>query len=157
LNSEQLVGDMLVYMSGWSWAFFIVLSKRLMSKHSAVEISSGAIASCTVFLAPAVLCVYLSGADLSVDPQGWVAIVYLGILCTSAATLLWAMGLEGISATASATIMLIEVITALVLSIGFLDESLGLAAGIGAALVMASIYLVTATGGPTERSSVKQI
>jgi drug/metabolite transporter (DMT)-like permease len=74
-------------------------------------------------------------------------------MCTSTAILLWAMGLEGVSATASATIMLIEVVTALVLSFLFLEEVLGDTAIVGAALVLAAIYLVAST--PGERSAVK--
>jgi drug/metabolite transporter (DMT)-like permease len=96
----------------------------------------------------------LTGADFSVEPAGWAAIVYLGLACTSAATLLWALGLEGVSATASATIMLIEVLTALIISIGLLEETLSSAAAVGAALVLAAIFLVAGTGSG-EKEAIK--
>jgi drug/metabolite transporter (DMT)-like permease len=64
-------------------------------------------------------------------------------MCTSVATLLWAMGLEGVSATASATIMLVEVITALAIAAALLGETMGAAAISGAALILAAIYLVS--------------
>jgi drug/metabolite transporter (DMT)-like permease len=73
-------------------------------------------------------------------------ILYLGLFCTSIATLLWAMGLEGVSATASATIMLIEVLTALTLSIGVLGETMSVAAAFGGVLVLLAIFLVAGTG-----------
>ena len=155
LDPDHLKGDITVFLAGWSWAFFIVLGKRLLSRHSAVEISSGAILSCAIFLIPAVVYVAVAGADLSIEPMGWMSIVYLGLACTSIATLLWAMGLEGISATASATIMLIEVLTALVISFGPLGESMKAMGLVGAALVMISMYLVTAESKDVEKGSVK--
>jgi drug/metabolite transporter (DMT)-like permease len=139
---NELPGDMMVYLAGWSWAFFIVLSKKMMSNYNGVQISSGAILSCMIFLVPAVLYVYGTGADMTVEPIGWACVLYLGLFCTSIATLLWALGLEGVSATASATIMLVEVVTALVISIGLLKETMESVAIVGGLLVLAAIYLV---------------
>ena len=143
----QIVGDVIVYIAGWSWAFFIILNKKMLSEHTGVEISSAAIATCAIWLTiPAAYLQFTGGGDFSIKPLGLVAIVYLGLFCTSIATLLWAMGLEGVSATASATIMLVEVLTALAISIGWLEETLSAAAVAGAVMVMLAIYLVAGTG-----------
>jgi drug/metabolite transporter (DMT)-like permease len=143
---NQLPGDIIVFMAGWSWAFFIVLNKKLLDKHTGIELSSAAIVTCLVWLTLPTGYLFLTGADFSVQTNGWAAIVYLGLACTSAAILLWALGLEGVSATASATIMLIEVLTALAISFTLLNETMSAAAALGAALVLAAIYLVAATG-----------
>ncbi len=145
-DPDQLVGDIIVFMAGWSWAFFIVLNKKLLDKHTGVELSSAAIVTCMVWLTLPTGYLFLTGADFSIQANGWAAIIYLGLACTSVATLLWALGLEGVSATASATIMLIEVLTALAISFTLLDETMSAAAALGAALVLAAIYLVAATG-----------
>jgi drug/metabolite transporter (DMT)-like permease len=151
---NELPGDVMVYLAGWSWAFFIVLSKKMMKNYNGVQISSGAISSCMLFLAPAVAYVYLTGADMSVEPLGWACVLYLGLFCTSIATLLWALGLEGVSATASATIMLVEVVTALAISIGLMGESMESVAVIGGLLVLAAIYLV-ASSSKADTGTVK--
>lgn len=145
-DPDQILGDIMVYVAGWSWAFFIVYNKRMLGKYSGVEISSAAIATCAVWLVLPTIYLFFTGADFSIEPTGWLAILYLGLFCTSIATLLWAMGLEGVSATASATIMLVEVLTALVLSIGLLKESMSVAATFGGVLVLLAIYLVAGTG-----------
>ena len=145
-DPKQIVGDVLVYLAGWSWAFFIVFNKKMLSRYSGVEISSAAITTCAVWLVLPSSFLFATGADFSIEPLGWMMVVYLGLFCTSVATLLWALGLEGVSATASATIMLIEVVTALVLSITLLKETLSVAATFGAVLVMLAIYLVSGTG-----------
>jgi drug/metabolite transporter (DMT)-like permease len=156
-DSEQLIGDVIVYVAGWSWAFFIILTKKLLDKHNGIEISSAAIATCMAWLTiPTVYLLVTGGGDFSIEPLGWVAIAYLGLFCTSIATLLWALGLEGVSGTESATIMLIEVVTALILAIGLLGESMSLAATFGGALVMLAIFLVAGTGAG-EREPVKSV
>ena len=142
-NESEFVGDIMVFLAGWLWAFFIVLNKKLLSKHNAIELSTGAIVTSAVWLAIPVTYVSLAGADLTIEPMGWASIVYLGIFCTSVATLLWAMGLEGVSATSSATIMLLEILTALAISIALLEESLRPLAIAGASFVLIAIYLVS--------------
>lgn len=143
---DEFLGDVVVYLSGWGWAFYIVLNKGLLARYTAIEISTAAIVTSAVWLAAPVAYLGASGADFTIEPMAWVAIVYLGIACTSVAMLLWAMGLEGVSATASATIMLLEIVTALVISITMLDETLEQLAIVGAALILAAVYLVASTG-----------
>jgi len=156
-DTDQLIGDVIVYTAGWSWAFFIILNKKMLVKHNGVEISSAAITTCMVWLTiPTVYLVMTGGGDFSIDPLGWVAVAYLGIFCTSVATLLWALGLEGVSGTESATIMLIEVVTALILAIGLLGETMSAAAAFGGGLVMLAIFLVAGTGAG-EKEPVKSV
>lgn len=151
-SRSEFIGDMMVYGCGWLWAFFIVLNKKILTKYTAVEISSSAIVTSAVWLLIPVIYLYLTGADFTVEAQAWAAIAYLGVFCTSIAILLWAMGLEGVSATSSATIMLLEIVTALVISISLLNETLRPFAALGAALVLAAIYLV-ASGEDRSKST----
>ena len=153
-NMDQLPGDIIVYIAGWAWAFFIIFNKKMLDKYTGLEVSTAAIVTCTVWLTIPAACLAATGADLSVEPLGWASAVYLGLFCTTLATLLWAMGLEGVSATASATIMLVEVVTALILAIVLLKETLSAAAVVGAGFVLMSIVLVAGTGGG-ERPPVK--
>jgi len=153
-DMAQLPGDVIVYLAGWSWAFFIIFSKKMLTHHSGLEVSSAAILACTVWLVVPMGYLALTGADFSVAPLGWAGAVYLALFCTTMATLLWAMGLEGVSATASATIMLVEVVTALVISITLLKETMSAAAVAGGAFVLLAIVLVAGTNGG-EKPSVK--
>jgi len=150
----QLPGDIIVYMAGWAWAFFIIFNKKMLDRHTGIEVSSAAIVTCTVWLAIPMVFAAWTGSDMSVEPLGWAGAAYLALFCTTLATLLWAMGLEGVSATASAAIMLIEIVTALAISIVLLGETLSAAAAMGAGLVLASIVLVAGTG-VGERPAVK--
>jgi drug/metabolite transporter (DMT)-like permease len=145
-DPEEIVGDVLVYVAGWCWAFFIIFNKKMLDKHDGVEVGSAAIVTCAAWLTLPTAYLAATGADLSIEGPGWLLIVYLGLFCTFAATLLWASGLEGVTATASATIMLVEVLTALAISILLLKETMSPAAVVGCVVVLASIYLVAGTG-----------
>ncbi len=153
-DMAQLPGDIIVYIAGWSWAFFIIFSKKMLENHSGIEVSSAAILTCTIWLAVPMGYLALTGADFSVSPLGWVGAAYLALFCTTMATLLWAMGLEGVSATASATIMLVEVITALVIAVLLLKETMSTAAVIGGGFVLVAIVLVAGTNGG-EKEEIK--
>jgi drug/metabolite transporter (DMT)-like permease len=153
-TESEFVGDIIVFVAGWLWAFFIVLNKKLLTRHSAIELSTGAIVTSAVWLTIPVACLAVVGADFTIEPLGWASIVYLGIFCTSIATLLWAMGLQGMSATSSATIMLLEIITALAISLALLEESLRTVAMIGASFVLVAIYLVSSGERRTGIASV---
>lgn len=153
-TESEFVGDIIVFIAGWLWAFFIVLNKKLLTRHNAIELSTGAIVTSAVWLTIPVAYLAVVGADFTIEPLGWASIVYLGIFCTSVATLLWAMGLQGVSATSSATIMLLEIITALAISIALLEESLRTVAMIGASFVLVAIYLVSSGERRTEITSV---
>ena len=153
LRESEFVGDMFVYLAGWLWAFFIVFNKRLLERYNAIELSTAAILTSTLWLTLPVVYLGMNGADMTIEAPAWFAIAYLGVFCTSIATLLWAMGLEGVSATSSATIMLLEIIVALVISISLLEESLRTVAVVGAALVLAAVYLVASGEKSPEISS----
>lgn len=153
-DMSQLPGDIIVYLAGWAWAFFIIFNKKMLDHHSGLEVSSAAIVTCTVWLAAPMAYLALTGADLSIAPLGIAGAAYLALFCTTMATLLWALGLEGVSATASATIMLVEVVTALVISITLLEETMSPAAVAGGAMVLLAIALVAGTGAG-EKPSVK--
>jgi drug/metabolite transporter (DMT)-like permease len=153
-DRSEFVGDLMVYGCGWLWAFFIVLNKKMLSRYTAVELSSSAILTSTVWLLIPLAYLYLAGADFTVEAPAWAAVIYLGVVCTSIAILLWAMGLEGVSATSSATIMLLEIVTALVISMSLLEESLSPVAALGAALVLAAVYLVASKEGRSKSTSM---
>lgn len=155
-DPKEIVGDILVYVAGWSWAFFIIFNKKMLDKHDGVEVGSAAIITCAAWLTIPAVYVASTGADLSIEGPGWLFIVYLGLFCTFVATLLWASGLEGVSATASATIMLVEVLTALALSILLLKETMSPAAIVGCVMVLVAIFLVAGTGSG-EKEPVKAV
>jgi drug/metabolite transporter (DMT)-like permease len=140
IGGNQLLGDLMLFMSSACYTIFIVLSKRL----SAVSVGSAfaIVISITTFLAPVAL--LLGGVNLTqlkMGAAGWASIAYLGIACTVLAISLYLKGLKSTSASQSATLLLLELLTGLVLAALMLRESLGLFATIGVISISSAIFL----------------
>jgi drug/metabolite transporter (DMT)-like permease len=69
------------------------------------------------------------------------AMLYVGLLCTSVPTILWAMGLSSLSMTTSATVLMSESVFAVLLGAILLSEPLSPMTWFGAALVFAAIFM----------------
>lgn len=71
------------------------------------------------------------------------AVLFVGALCTSVPTLLWAKGLKSLTFVTSATILLSESVFAVVLGVAILGEPLTPLTVAGAAMVFAAIFLAS--------------
>ncbi len=143
LAKGQLLGDILVFLAGVSWAFFMVLNKRMVAQGVNASSLTGCVMTVTALIT---LPLYLSlgTTDLTmVEPIGWAIVLFTGVFCSAIAYFLWNQGLENLSVTVSALILLIEIVWALLLSFTLLNETLTLAGMIGACLILLSILLVS--------------
>ncbi|HVO77678.1 MAG TPA: DMT family transporter, partial [Methanomassiliicoccales archaeon] len=82
------------------------------------------------------------GQAAPLDAVGGLAILYLGIVCTGGAWLLYIMGLKGKGATDSSIILLLEIVFAMIFALIILGEVPGWPTLIGAVLIVVAIILV---------------
>lgn len=143
------LGGFILFAASLTYALFTVLSKRLgaLSTGSAFSI----MISVTVFLTP--VSVVLGGfnpLDLRLGSEGWLSVIYLGVVCTGVAIALYLEGLSAISASQSATLLLVELLTGLWLAATFLGESLNLPEITGTAAILAAMGLSALDGRSRE-------
>ena len=144
IRQEELLGDLMEFLSGVSTAIFIVAMKKLVKDINPFEASVAAIATSAVFLM--IPCAFLipSGMmDPRIDAGGIAPMLYLGLICTAMAYYLWAYGLKRLTATASSIIILLEVLTGILLSIALLGEIFTSLMIVGAAFMIAAIIMVS--------------
>lgn len=121
LGSGTVIGDLLLFGTSACYAVFIVLSKR----YGAVS-SVGAFAimvSVGIFLAP--VAIFLGGlnhTNLNIGLIGWSSVLYLGVPGSAIAVALYLKGLGSITASQSATLLLVQLLTGLFLAILILHE-----------------------------------
>ena len=138
-ESIPLAGVTLCLLAGLSYASYALVNQRM------VTIASPAAVTATVFSFAALLAipgaVGLSGApQLHVDD---VAIVlWLGVVSTGIAYLLFSYALVHISAATGVVLALAEPVTAFVLAILIVGEKPGAAGAIGLVAVLAGLWLV---------------
>jgi drug/metabolite transporter (DMT)-like permease len=121
IRGGGIVGDVFLFGASASFAFFIVLSKRLkaVSTGSALAV----IVTITFFLGPAALLFgKLNPLSLALGLNCWYSSLYMGIICTVVPMVLYLRGLRSISSSKSGTLLLLEALSGLALAIALLGE-----------------------------------
>jgi drug/metabolite transporter (DMT)-like permease len=146
-GSAEVLGDILVFMSGVMYAIFIVTVKKTLGKVDALEVSMAAIATSAVMLmVPCAVMVPAGLMDMRIDVGGIAPMLYLAIACTTIAYYLWAYGLKRLTATSSSIILLLEIVAGLLVSFSLLGEGLNSYAIVGAAFIIGATILVSDRG-----------
>ena len=89
---------------------------------------------------PAVLLALVTGSSPVTDAGSAAVVLYLGVVTTAIAYLLWSRGLETLSLGDTVTITLIEPVAASVLAVLVLGERLAPAGAIGVVAVLAGSW-----------------
>ena len=142
LSTVDVIGNLLVISAGILWAVFIIYNKPM------VEETDNLIQSMTWILLftmiPLLPIAAFSMENVFVSSwNAWLAIIYTAILCWVVPYYFWLKGLKNISPVTSAIVLLTEIIVAVAISTIFLGESLTVISGIGAALIIIAILLVS--------------
>jgi drug/metabolite transporter (DMT)-like permease len=149
-------GDLLVVASLVLALAWILLSKKLMEKHSPPVVTSYSILAGTAMLAVVVLGPWalsplthwkadpLPVAHLTVT--AWVALAISGLLCTATTTLLWNWGIHHVPASRAGVFLNIEPALGSWLGVRLLGEHLGPYAWAGGALILAAAIILTTRG-----------
>ncbi len=139
--SIDAAGVLLALSAGACYAAYATASKRLLTEglpHVAVM--------AVVFSAGAVLlCPLLAASDLGwlAEPRGAAVALELGLVATALAYVLFARGLAVVPVTSAATLSLAEPLTAGLLGVLVLGERLGVAALLGAVLMLGGLALAS--------------
>ncbi len=140
LSNGSFIGNALVFSGGIVWAFYIVYQKRLVNRRTEPFMTSAAVITTAAVTSIPLALVFGKLAPL--DAVGGLAILYLGVVCTGGAWLLYIMGLKGKGATDSSIILLLEIVFAMLFALIVLSEVPGWPTLIGAVLIVIAIILV---------------
>jgi len=134
------LGVGLAVVAGGSYATYTLASKRLLDDGHAPEgVMAALFGLGAVALAPVLL----------LGDSGWIAtggglalVLFLGVVPTAVAYVLFARGLRGLQASEAATITLAEPVTAAALGVWVLGERVTGGGALGAALVLGALVLL---------------
>jgi drug/metabolite transporter (DMT)-like permease len=128
-------GDLLVVLSMFAAIAWILISKRLMQRHSAVMVTAFVYWIGTVILAAVVITT--SGVpSLHYSSRVWVAVVEQGLFATASTTVLWNWGLKRVPASQAGIFVNLEPLVGAILGVSLLHEQLGVMALAGGALII---------------------
>lgn len=136
-----LGGDILVLTSMFAAVVWILVSKQLMVRHSAVAVSGVITIIGTVALAAWVLA--RNGLPpTTLSAATWLSVAALGLIATTMSTVLWNWGLAHTDAGKAGAFINLEPVVGAALGVWLLHESLGTTAVIGGVLIVAGALVV---------------
>jgi drug/metabolite transporter (DMT)-like permease len=141
-HGPSVYGDLLVVGSlivalGW-----ILLNKRLIERHPPLVVTAYVIITGTAMLA--VWVVLRDGPPpVNISGKAWFASAAAGLLATALSTSAWNWGLGRIPASEAGVFLNLEPLIGSVLGITLLGESLGPAAWVGGAAILAAAFILT--------------
>ena len=141
LAGGQFAGDVLVFVAGVVWAFYVVGAKRMVDRGGDYAALTAGILATTALLAAVPL--FFVGWPLPTNGIGWLGIAYLGLVPTFTPLLLYVASMRTISPTVSGLLILLEVVVAAVLSFLFLRDPFDAFTLAGGALILFGAYVVT--------------
>jgi len=155
-GEPSLTGDLMVVASLITSLAWILLSKKLMQKHSPPVVTAYTILSGAAMLAVWVLGPWLLSplTHSSVAPPpfahvsatAWIALAISGLFCTATTTLLWNWGIHRVPASRAGVFLNIEPALGSWLGVKLLGEHLGPHAWVGGGLILAAAVALTTRG-----------
>jgi DME family drug/metabolite transporter len=136
------LGVALALAAGGGYASYAVVARRLLRRgHAPVGVMAGSFGGGALLLLPVLM---LDDGAAVASGSAVVLALYLGLIPTALAYVLYARGLQVVSAAEATTVGLAEPLTASVLGAAVLGERLGPGAGLGALLVLAALFALAA-------------
>ena len=143
LNQGQTAADVLLIISGLTWAIFMIYNKKLVTNSTSATFQNMTLVLIFTFLSIAPFSVLAGPGFFALDGWAWAAIVWTAIVCWVLPYYLWLEGLKHLSASTSTILLLSEIIVAIVASIVVLKEPITIFSTIGAFLIVIAIALVS--------------
>ena len=134
-----LIGCIFVILSAACWAVYSIVGKRLLIKYDSFTVTTYAFALGTVFFLPIVFPEIIDIIQ-NISFNGWMAVLYLGLICSVFAYLAWFYVLSKNEAGSSAVFLNLIPLFAITLSF-FVGEVLTALFLIGAMLIIYGVYL----------------
>jgi DME family drug/metabolite transporter len=134
------LGVGLAVVAGGSYAAYTLASKRLLDDgHSPEGVMAALFGLGAVALAPVL---FLADTGPLGSAEGLALVLFLGVVPTALAYVLFARGLRGLRASEAATLTLAEPVTAAALGVFVLGEQVTDAGALGAALVLGALVVL---------------
>jgi DME family drug/metabolite transporter len=123
---------------GVSYATYAVMVKDVLRRVPPLTVAALTFTVSALCLLPVLLVEWPSA-----DARAWSLLVYLGVVPTAAAYILYVLGLRTTPVTVSGVLTLVEPLTATLLGVLFFGDRLGAAGALGAVLLFAAVAGLT--------------
>ena len=143
LNMSSMLGGISLVIAALTWALMSVLVKRIPSEYSQLVVTAYATLIAVAVLTPFVL-PRLPQIELNelTNPTIWGGLLYLGVISTSLAFLLWSRGLQMLNATSGGVFFFFQPVVGTLLGWLVLGETISMMFWIGSVLILLGVTIV---------------
>lgn len=143
INMTSMLGGISLIIAALTWALMSVLIKRVPSDYSQIVVTTYATFIAFVVLTPFVIprLPQIDPNDL-MDPTIWGGLLYLGIISTSIAFLLWNRGLQMLNASSGGIFFFFQPVVGTLLGWLILGETISITFWIGSILILLGVLIV---------------
>ena len=140
-GSAPTLGVLAALASGTAFALSAEVGSSVSRGHDAVPVATGTMVVAASIMVPAALTMGLVRGDslVATDTATWAGLAYLGVVTMALAYVLLFAGLRTTAPGSAAVATLLEPVTAVVIAVLLLGETLTLAATVGTLLILAAI------------------
>jgi drug/metabolite transporter, DME family len=131
-------GVILALGAGLSYAVYAVAVKDVVRRVPPLHVAALTFSISALSLLPVLI-----GERPVANARGWALLVYLGVVPTCAAYILYVLGLRTTRVTVSGVLTLVEPLTATLLGVFFFGDRLGPVGALGAALLISAVLGLT--------------
>ena len=143
INMSGQLGGISLLIAALTWALMSILIKRVPTSYSPLVVTAYSILVAIISLTPFVI-KGLSEIDMSqlAHPTIWGGILYLGIVSTACAFILWNRGLQLLNASSGGLFFFFQPLVGTLLGWLLLGEKIGGTFWIGAFLILSGVLMV---------------
>ncbi len=142
ISLSSTLGGLSLLIAALTWALMSVLIKCLPTDYSPIVVTAYAVFIAVAVLTPFVFLRYpqVTLQELA-QPDIWGGLLYLGIISTSLAFLLWNRGLQMLNASSGGIFFFFQPMVGAFLGWAILDETLSMTFWIGSAFILLGVLI----------------
>jgi DME family drug/metabolite transporter len=151
-DTTDVLGIVLALVAGLTYALYTNTAKRLLNRGvEIVPLLAATLGLGAILLLPIL---FTGSTPALLEPAGLLLVLWIGVVTTAAAYLLFARGLRRLPAATVGTLGLAEPLTATLLGLLLLSERPSARAVLGAGLVLVGLLLLTLQRRPAEAARI---
>ncbi|MBI3803727.1 MAG: DMT family transporter [Nitrospirae bacterium] len=137
-------GDLLVCLGVLSWVLYTLLARLILKNHSSLALTMATFSIGTLMVLPFAL--WESAQQNPIPDSAWGALAYLIVFASVIAFFAWNIGLQAVGPTRASVFSNLIPVTALLLGVLLLSESISIKQFIGMGLILVSVWMVNRPG-----------
>ncbi|MDI6850405.1 MAG: DMT family transporter [bacterium] len=138
-HSQIMLGDVIVLLASFCWAFYVVVSKNLLKKYNSHEVNMVTFGITALLSFP--LSFLLDKPDIILNWKSLLIVVHLALNCTVLAYYLYVTGLKYAGAIKSTFFVSLEVLFSFIVAVVFLGEKWAPLELVGGTMMLIAVAL----------------